>query len=97
MPKADYITTAEVAKALKLSTSTVTRLARAGIIPAIKVGKLWRFDLQDTQIRLHKQNQHRQAPIDGEQKNGWNSFLRLATDIGYVESADPPVPRGDLL
>jgi excisionase family DNA binding protein len=93
MPKSDYMTTIEVAKLLKLSTSTVTRLARVGIIPAIKVGKLWRFTLQDTQIRLYKQNQERRSAEEVvEQKNGWNSFLKLAADIGYLEAMDQSDP-----
>jgi excisionase family DNA binding protein len=91
MPKADYMTTAELAKLLKLSTSTVTRLAREGVLPGLKVGRLWRFPEQDTQVRLYKQWQKQSdAANPDQQKNGWSSFLKLATNIGYVEPVRHP-------
>ena len=40
----EYLTTDEVAAKLGISPETVRRLARSGKIPAIRYGKLWRFD-----------------------------------------------------
>ena len=38
------LTPDEVAGGLQCSTKTVLKLARAGILPSIRVGDLWRFD-----------------------------------------------------
>ena len=46
MTASEFITTAEVATLLKISVSTVQRMAREGRITALKVGKLWRFPAQ---------------------------------------------------
>jgi len=37
------LTLEEVSKYLKLHRATVYKMARAGKIPALKVGKVWRF------------------------------------------------------
>ena len=37
------LTVAETAQYLRLSAATVYRLAQAGEIPAVRVGRLWRF------------------------------------------------------
>jgi excisionase family DNA binding protein len=33
----------EAARLLKINPYTLQRMARAGIVPAVKVGKLWRY------------------------------------------------------
>ena len=38
------ITLEEVARYLRLHNSTIYRLARAGIIPGVKIGGQWRFN-----------------------------------------------------
>ena len=43
LTREDLLTTDEAAAFLKISPATLQRLARAGRIPAVKVGKLWRF------------------------------------------------------
>ena len=43
MAKDELLTVDEVAKQLKVNTTTVYRLARRGKIPAFKVGDQWRF------------------------------------------------------
>ena len=45
IPRVDYplLTTEEAAALLKIDPLTLQRLARAGQIPALKIGKLWRF------------------------------------------------------
>lgn len=39
----EFLTLDEVAKLLKLAPATVYRMARRGEIPAIKIGRVWRF------------------------------------------------------
>jgi excisionase family DNA binding protein len=41
------ITAKELAQFLKLSESTIYKLARNGEIPGLKIGDSWRFDQQD--------------------------------------------------
>jgi len=96
MTPTDYLTTAEVAKLLRISSSTAQRMAREGRLPAVKVGKLWRFPSQSTEIFLYKERQkirkrereqttrESSAPV----RNGLREFLKLAANIGYIE------PRG---
>ena len=39
----DYLTLEELAKILKTSERTISNMARSGRIPAVKVGRVWRF------------------------------------------------------
>ena len=101
MSQAEFTTTAEVAKLLKISTSTVQKMAREGRLSAIKVGKLWRFPAQSPEIMLYKQEQktrrreNAQAAKDTtvNSRNGLKEFLKLAVSIGITESFDRPVLR----
>jgi len=38
-----YMTVEEVAKYLQLHTQTVSRMAQRGDLPAVKIGRHWRF------------------------------------------------------
>ena len=40
----EVLTTKEMAKYLRLHEITIAKYAAEGIIPAIRVGRLWRFD-----------------------------------------------------
>jgi len=40
----EIMTTREVAKYLRLHEITITKHAAKGLIPAIRLGKVWRFD-----------------------------------------------------
>jgi excisionase family DNA binding protein len=42
----EIMTTEEVARYLRLAEATVYKLAQAGDIPAVKVGRAWRFKRQ---------------------------------------------------
>jgi len=42
--RATYLTVAEVAAMLRVSTMTVYRLIKAGELPAVRVGKSFRLD-----------------------------------------------------
>ena len=41
---ADIMTTQEMAKYLKLHEITICKLATDGKIPAVRIGRVWRFD-----------------------------------------------------
>lgn len=41
--KEEFLTIDEVAKRLKIARSTVYRMAQEGKIPAVKIGRSWRF------------------------------------------------------
>jgi excisionase family DNA binding protein len=94
MTASDFITTAEVAALLKISVSTVQRMAREGRITALKVGKLWRFPAQSPHILLYKQEQvkrRKEKSPEGKEtvaRNGLREFVRLACDLGFVEPLD---------
>lgn len=96
MVQGEFITTADVAKLLKISTSTVQKMAREGRLPAIKVGKLWRFPAQSPHILLHKQEQQaarraaRQALKDAGKgpRSGLREFIKLASPLGFIELPD---------
>jgi excisionase family DNA binding protein len=51
------ITAKELAQFLKLSESTIYKLASNGEIPGLRIGDSWRFDQQDIErmIRISKQ------------------------------------------
>ena len=42
----DILTTREMADYLKLKEATVRRLASQGSLPGVKIGKYWRFKMQ---------------------------------------------------
>lgn len=43
VPTGEIMTTQEVAEYLRLTEATIYKLAQAGEIPAMKVGRAWRF------------------------------------------------------
>ena len=45
--RARYLTAAEVAEAMRVSTMTVYRLIKAGQLPAVRVGKSYRLTEDD--------------------------------------------------
>ena len=49
------MTLEEVAGYLRLHTSTIYRLARAGIIPGVKIGGQWRFNQERVDTWLAQQ------------------------------------------
>jgi excisionase family DNA binding protein len=53
VPTGEIMTTQEVAEYLRLTEATIYKLAQAGEIPAMKVGRAWRFrkDLIDEWFR----------------------------------------------
>lgn len=49
MSRIGLVTSQEVAEYLRVQPSTVRRLASKGRIPAVKIGKQWRFSLEKIQ------------------------------------------------
>ncbi len=65
------LTAKEVSQFLKLSESTIYKLAFSGEIPAFKVGDSWRFELEEIQkmIRDSKNRERRKvSPEDSEKR-----------------------------
>ena len=63
----DILKIKEAANYLRMPVSTIYRLAKDGEIPAVKVGKHWRFLKKDLQL-LFVQNggEHSQTPENKE-------------------------------
>ncbi len=49
----DIMTTKELAKYLKLHEITICKHAAEGIIPAIRIGRVWRFDKEAIDKWIH--------------------------------------------
>ena len=62
---AQIMTTNEIAEYLKLHPITIIKYAKEGKIPAIRVGKVWRFDKEaiDRWIALALNNSERDKDI----------------------------------
>jgi excisionase family DNA binding protein len=64
MPK--IVTAKEVGKYLKLSESTIYKLASSGEIPGFKIGDSWRFDMEEILLLIRKTKRnvkvHTQSP-----------------------------------
>jgi len=91
----EFLTTAEAAKLLKVSASTVQRLAREGSLAAFKIGKQWRFPRQSPDILLYKQKQGARLDtargkvkmrVNWKQRSGWGELLKLAANVGASRS-----------
>ncbi len=52
------MTLAEVAEYLKMSSSTVYRLARQGVVPGRKIGGTWRFSRRVIDAWIKEQEAH---------------------------------------
>jgi len=48
----NILTAKELADLLKLKESTICRLAAEGHLPGFKIGKAWRFDMEDVKHHL---------------------------------------------
>ena len=49
---ATIVTAKEVSQYLKLTESTIYKLASMGEIPGFKIGKSWRFDMEEVLKRI---------------------------------------------
>lgn len=53
----------EVADLLRVSTQTVYNLARSGRLPAVKMGREWRFNREKVLEALNRQGSREDAPV----------------------------------
>ena len=68
---ATIVTAKEVSQYLKLTESTIYKLASIGEIPGFKIGKSWRFDMEEVlkRIKAIKDNSKMiQKPQNGRNK-----------------------------
>jgi len=72
----------EVADLLRVSTQTVYNLARSGKLPAVKVGREWRFNREKVLEALNRQGSREDAPI-------CEGRVGLAARGGSVKSMSP--------
>lgn len=69
-----FLTTEEVLDYLQVNLRTVYRLIKAGKIPAVRVGRQWRFRKRDIDAWL---DSSRQAPRAGDSKDGVGERPRI--------------------
>ena len=50
----NLITPQELGKYLKLSESTIYKLAAKGELPGFKIGDSWRFDMEEVERRIQE-------------------------------------------
>src|SRR6188472_663696 len=75
-----FLTTEEVLDYLQVNLRTVYRLIKAGKIPAVRVGRQWRFRKRDIDAWLDSQRPHSQGvpaytPVDDANKAGHRRVL----------------------
>ena len=71
---ANIVTAREVGQYLKLSESTIYKLAASGEIPGFKIGDSWRFDMEEILKMIGESKRttsRRGAKLGGEAK--WQS------------------------
>jgi excisionase family DNA binding protein len=59
----NIITAKEVGKYLKLSESTVYKLASSGEIPGFKIGDSWRFDMEEIQKMIQQSKERLRSAV----------------------------------
>jgi excisionase family DNA binding protein len=60
----NMVTAKEIGAYLKLTQSTIYKLAMQGEIPALRIGKSWRFDMEEVLRAVYAQK----GSIDKEDK-----------------------------
>lgn len=75
---AKMLTTKDVQAILQVDRSTIYRMVEAGQIPAVKVGKQWRFPADQVEGWLQRQTS---APSSASPANGSNNHHNLASLI----------------
>ncbi|NWF53638.1 MAG: helix-turn-helix domain-containing protein [Syntrophaceae bacterium] len=63
----NIVTAKEVGQYLKLSESTIYKLATNGEIPGFKIGDSWRFDMEDI-LKLIRDSK-KESPNQGKNRN----------------------------
>ena len=88
-----FLTTEEVLEYLQVNLRTVYRLIKAGKIPAVRVGRQWRFRKGDIDSWLDGQRTHPSAPL----ASGMTSVSRLVNIRPRVLVVDDEASIRDLL
>ena len=68
-----FLTTEEVLEYLQVNLRTVYRLIKAGKIPAVRVGRQWRFRKRDIDAWLDSQRSRSMEPVHAGQASSRNS------------------------
>jgi len=66
VPKAEFeplLSAEEAAAHLRIHTKTLQKMARAGQVPSIRMGKYWRFHLSTLDVWLRAQENHCSQPF----------------------------------
>jgi excisionase family DNA binding protein len=73
---ANIVTAKEVSQYLKLTESTIYKLASMGELPGFKIGKSWRFDMEEIlkRIKSIKSNSKMFREPNGKNKQKLNVF-----------------------
>jgi excisionase family DNA binding protein len=56
---ANIVTAKEIAQYLKLTESTIYKLASTGELPGFRIGKSWRFDMDEILKRIKDEKENR--------------------------------------
>ena len=75
MAEEGFLTTEEVLEYLQVNLRTVYRLIKAGKIPAVRVGRQWRFRKRDIDAWLESQRSHQTA---ARHSSGCESSLTIS-------------------
>lgn len=66
---ANIVTAKEVSQYLKLTETTIYKLASMGEIPGFKIGKSWRFDMEEVLRRIKSIKSSSRVPRETNGKN----------------------------
>jgi len=92
-----FLTTEEVLEYLQVNLRTVYRLIKAGKIPAVRVGRQWRFRKRDIDAWLDSQRPRSGARTSPSTGPGAASQPRQATDRPRILVVDDEASIRDLL
>jgi excisionase family DNA binding protein len=71
----EMLTAKDIQEMLQVDRSTIYRMAESGRLPAIKVGKQWRFPRNQVETWLHTQNNVLQSPTLSKDFSGGHPTL----------------------
>ena len=94
-----FYSAAEMATMLGVAKSTILSRARAGAIPALRIGRLWRFPKQKVESWLEQQQQPVSVPTpspegDAETQAWLEEGVRVAAH--GIQAAEQNVPPDEL-
>jgi len=84
---ANIVTAKEIAQYLKLTESTIYKLASTGELPGFRIGKSWRFDMDEILKSIRDKKENR----SGQRIKGWSAG-RMTTRGSQDESRMHTLP-----